>query len=176
MSDWRSVPLRDEFGERIVFKTTAQFVRGNAELFGGGDDQRGDGHADGPHLPVGGNGIEGDAGERGFHIGGGVDGDAAGAAIVLAAADEDVQFALAAVEAFMDQAVEFGGCGGLEFLRDFPTGFEETFGMAAADERSGTGEMFPVFQIRDVLAPVDRLDGDVLVGLADEVFARRTRP
>ena len=42
--------------------------------------------------------------------------------------------------------------------------------MAAADERAGAGEVLAVFQIGDVLAPIDRLDGDVLVGLADEEF------
>ena len=42
--------------------------------------------------------------------------------------------------------------------------------MAAADERARAGEVLAVFQIGDVLAPIDRLDGDVLVGLADEEF------
>ena len=97
-------------------------------------------------------------------------GDATIAAIGLAAADDDVQLALSAVETFMDDAIEFGGSGCLEFLGDFPSGFEEALRMAAADERAGAGEVFPVFQIGDVLAPIDRLDGDVLVGLADKEF------
>ena len=95
-------------------------------------------------MPPGGNGVERDTGECCFHVLHGADGDSALAANGLATSGDDVQFALPAVETFMDDSVEGFRRGSLEFLRDFPARLEETIGMAAADKRGRSGEVFPV--------------------------------